>query len=58
MLSNHDSLKKKFVSANYVPHMTKALCKAIMEQSLLESNYPRSSTVENRDQYKKQNNFC
>ena len=53
MLSNHDSLKKKFVSANYVPHMTKALCKAIMEQSLLESKYPRSFTVENRDQYKK-----
>ena len=39
VLNNHAPLKKKFIRANHVPYMTKALCKAIMKRSQLESKY-------------------
>ena len=54
MLNNHASLKKKFIRANHVPYMTKALRKAIMKRSQRESKYYRDSTVENGNKYKNQ----
>ena len=38
--------------------MTKTLHKAIMKRSQLENKHRRDSTVENRNKYKKQKNFC
>ena len=38
--------------------MTKTLHKAIIKRSQLENKHPRDSTVENRNKYKKQKNFC
>ena len=38
--------------------MTKALRKAIMKRSQLESKYYRDFTVENGNKYKKHKNFC
>ena len=58
VLNNHAPLKKKFIRANHVPYMTKALRKAIMKRSQLESKYYRDSTVKNGNKYKKQKNFC
>ena len=37
ILNRHAPMKKKFVRANEVPYMTKALRKAIMKRSELES---------------------
>ena len=58
VLNNHAPLKKKFIRANHVPYMTKALHKAIMKRSQLESKYYRDSTVENGNKYEKQKSFC
>ena len=44
--------------ANHVPYMTKALRKAIMKRSELESKYVKNKTSENLRSYKKQRNFC
>ena len=44
--------------ANHVPYMTKALRKAIMKRSELESKYVKNKTNENLKSYKKQRNFC
>ena len=57
-LNKHAPLKKKVVSANHVPYMTKALRKAIMKRSALENKYLRNNTTENNIHYKKQKNFC
>ena len=38
--------------------MTKALRKAIMKRSELESKYVKNKTNENLKSYKKQRNFC
>ena len=38
--------------------MTKALRKAIMKRSELESKYVKNKTNENSKPYKKQRNFC
>ena len=39
VLNNHAPLKKKFIRANHVPYMTKALRKAIKKRSQLESKH-------------------
>ena len=57
VLNNHAPLKKKFISANHVPYMTKNLRKAIMKGSQLENKYIGNSTVENMNKYKKHKNF-
>ena len=49
---------KKLLRANHVPYMTKALRKAIMKRSELESKYVKNKTNENLKSYKKQRNFC
>ena len=51
-------IKKKLLRANHVPYMTKALRKAIMKRSELESKYVKNKTNENLKPYKKQRSFC
>ena len=58
VLNKHAPLKKKFIRANHAPYMTKNLRKAIMKRSQLENKYISNSTVENRNKYKKHENFC
>ena len=57
VLNIHTRLKKKFIRANHVLYITKALRKATTKRSQLESKYYRDSTVENDNKYKKQKNF-
>ena len=52
------SMKKKFVRANEVPYMTKALRKAIMKRSELESKYLKNKSYQNMKIYKNQKIFC
>ena len=58
VLHTHAPIKKKLLRANHVPYMTKALRKAIMKRSELESKYVKNKTNENLKSYKKQRNFC
>ena len=58
ILNIHAPIKKKLLRANQVPYMTKALRKAIMKRSELESKYVKNKTSENLKSYKKQKNFC
>ena len=44
-LNRHVPMKKKFVRANEVPYMTKALRKAIMNRSGLESKYLKNIEI-------------
>ena len=58
VLNAHAPIKRKLLRANHVPYMTKALRKAIMKRSELESKYVKNKTNENLKSYKKQWNFC
>ena len=58
ILNIHAPIKKKLLRANHVPYMTKALRKAIMKRSELESKYVKNKTSANLKSYKKQRNFC
>ena len=58
VLNTHAPIKRKLLIANHVPYMTKALRKAIMKRSELESKYVKNKTNENLKSYKKQRNFC
>ena len=58
ILNVHAPIKKKLLRANHVPYMTKALRKAIMKRSELESKCVKNKTSENLKSYKKQRNFC
>ena len=46
-LNRHAPMKKKFVRANEVSYMTKALRKAIMKRSELESKYLKNKSDQN-----------
>ena len=58
ILDKHAPFKKTIVRANHAPYMTKALRKAIMKRSELESKYFKNRSEENKVKYKKQRNFC
>ena len=58
VLNTHAPITKKLFRANHVPYMTKALRKAIMKRSELESKHVKNKTNENLKSYKKQRNFC
>ena len=51
-------LKKKFLTANHVPYMTKSLREAIIWRAELESKYIKNRTIENKPKYKTQKNYC
>ena len=56
MLNKHAPLKKKLLRANHAPYITKALRKAIIRRSQLETKYLKTKTQTNL--YKKDENFC
>ena len=56
--NRHAPMKKKFVRANEVPYMTKALRKAIMKRSELESKYLKNKSYQNMKIYQKIKNFA
>ena len=58
-LNIHAPMKKKFVRANEVPYMTKALRKAIMKRSEFESKYLKNKSYQNMKIYiKSKKNFA
>ena len=57
LLDKHAPLKKRIIRANEVPYMTKALRKAIMRRSQLETKYHKHKTDEYKLLYKKQKNY-
>ena len=58
ILSKHAPVKKKLVRANQAPYKTKALRKAIMRRSELETKYFKLKTNDTLKAYKKQKNYC
>ena len=58
VLDRHAPIKKKFLRANEVPYMTKALKKAIMTRSRLENRYYQSKSMIDKINYKRQKNYC
>ena len=58
ILNKHAPLKKNVLRFNQAPYMTKALHKAIMRRSELESKYFKNKTNENKARFKKQKIFC
>ena len=58
VLNTHAPRKRNLLRASHVPYMAKALRKAIMKRSELESKYVKNKTNENLKSYKKQRNFC
>ena len=58
ILNKHALMKNKLVKANQAPYMTKALRKAIMRRSELETKYFKLKTNDALKAYKKQENYC
>ena len=58
VLNIHAPQKKKYIRANNAPFMPKDLCKAIMVRSRLRNKYLKTKTIESRNMYKKQRNYC
>ena len=56
ILNKHAPMKKKLVRTNQAPYMTKALRKAIMRRSELETKYFKLKT--NDTSKKTQKNYC
>ena len=57
VLEQHAPIKKKFIRANHAPYMTKALRKAIMKRSELETKFHKSKTVTSYRIFKTQKNY-
>ena len=58
ILNKYAPKKKKLVRAKQAPNMTKALCKAIMKRSELETKYFKLKTNDTLKFYKKQKSCC
>ena len=58
VLDKHVPVKKKYVGANDIPFMTRALRKAVMLRSRLRNRYNKNQTVENWNKFRKQRNSC
>ena len=58
ILNKNALMKNKLVKANQAPYMTKALRKAIMRRSELETKYFKLKTNDTLKAYKKQENYC
>ena len=57
-LNNHAPMKIKYIRANNSPFMNNELSKAIMVRSRLRNTYLKLKTIESRDAYKRQRNYC
>ena len=51
-------MKIKYIRANNSPFMNNELSKAIMVRSRLRNTYLKLKTIESRDAYKRQRNYC
>ena len=58
ILNKHVPMKKKLVRVDQAPCKTKALRKAIMRRSELETKYFKLKTNDTLKVYKKQKNYC
>ena len=58
VMNTYAPIKRKLLRAKHVPCMTKALRKAILKRSGLESKYVKNKTNENLKSYKMKRNFC
>ena len=58
LLDLHAPLKSKKQRANHKSYMTKALPKAIMKRSELNTKYHKTKSIGDYNNYKKQRNFC
>ena len=58
VLNKHAPLRKKFLSANNAPYITKTLTKAIKRRPQLEIKYRKTKTQTDLKLYKKHKNFC
>ena len=57
-LNKHAPLKRRYVRANNSPFMNKELYKAIMVRSRLRNKSLKLKTIESREAYKRQRNYC
>ena len=57
-LNNHAPMKTKYIRANNSPFMNNELSKAIMVRSKLTNKFLKLKTIETRNAYKKQGNYC
>ena len=57
-LNNHAPVKIKYIRANNFPFMNNELPKAIMVRSRLRNKYLKLKTIESKDAYKRQRNYC
>ena len=57
-LNKHAPQKKRYVRANNSPFMTNELYKGIMVRSRLRNKFLKLKTLESRDAYKRQRNYC
>ena len=57
-LNNHAPMKIKYIRANNSPFMNNELSRAIMVRSRLRNKYLKLKTIESRDAYKRQRNYC
>ena len=51
-------MKRRYVRANNSPFMNEILYKAIMAQSKLRNKFLKLKTIESREAYKRQRNYC
>ena len=58
VFDNHAPLKRKVVRANHMPYMTNQHRKAIMRRSASEKRYYKSKSLEDKQAFKKQRNYC
>ena len=58
VLNKHVPLRKKLLRANHDPYIAKALRRAIMRRSQLETKYLKTKTQTDLKLYKKHKNFC
>ena len=58
VLNKHPPLRKKFLTPNHAPYITKTLRKVIRHRSQLETKYLRTKTQTDLKLYKKHKNLC
>ena len=58
VLNHHAPRKKKYISGNNKPFMTKAFSKATLQRTRFRNKFLKNPTTENRLIYNRQRNFC
>ena len=58
ILNKKAPVKKRHIRANQAPFMNKNLQKAFMTRSRLRNNFLKHKTMENKEAYNRQRNYC